>query len=36
MEKKDYFSDIGIDSIGFYVPKFYLDLEDLAKSRKSL
>jgi 3-hydroxy-3-methylglutaryl CoA synthase len=27
------FSDVGIDSIGFYSPRFYMDLEDLAKKR---
>jgi hydroxymethylglutaryl-CoA synthase len=28
------FSDIGIDSIGFDAPKYYIKLDDLAKSRK--
>lgn len=27
------FSDIGIDSIGFYAPRYFLNLEDLAKKR---
>jgi len=27
------FSDIGIDSVGFYVPRYYLDLEELARHR---
>ena len=28
------FSDIGIDSIGFHAPKYYIKLDDLAESRK--
>ncbi len=33
MDFRGFFSDIGIDAIGFYTPKFFVDLEDLAKSR---
>ncbi|WP_371802836.1 hydroxymethylglutaryl-CoA synthase family protein [Candidatus Lokiarchaeum ossiferum] len=29
----DLFSNVGIDSIGFYAPKYYLSLENLAKLR---
>ena len=28
------FSDIGIDSIGFHAPKYYIKLDDLAQKRK--
>jgi 3-hydroxy-3-methylglutaryl CoA synthase len=35
MISNDYlFSDIGIDSVGFYAPKYYLKLKDLAVERK--
>jgi hypothetical protein len=27
----DLFSNVGIDSIGFYAPRFYLSLNDLAR-----
>ncbi len=30
---KHLFSNIGIDSIGFYAPRFYLNLNDLAVIR---
>ena len=34
MISDDYlYTNIGIDSIGFYAPKYYLDIEDLAKKR---
>ncbi len=33
MEFKGYFTDIGIDAFGFYTPKFFIDVEDLARSR---
>lgn len=33
MTTKDFFSDVGIDSIGFYAPKFAVDLEELAIKR---
>ena len=29
-----FFKNVGIDSIGFYTPRFYLNLDDLAKNRK--
>jgi hydroxymethylglutaryl-CoA synthase len=28
------FSDVGIDSVGFYAPKYYIKLKDLAVERK--
>ncbi|GAH56239.1 unnamed protein product [marine sediment metagenome] len=28
------FGDIGIDSVGFYAPKYYIKLDDLARKRK--
>lgn len=32
--KYDLFSNVGIDSMGFYTPRLYLDIEDLAQRRK--
>ena len=32
--KESIFSDVGIDSIGFYAPRHYVNLEELARERK--